>query len=105
MAISSFLTKTATVKRLTADPTNTKKRTYQTQAGTVSVAVQPVDMSTDTMGAGISGKRYAIYAASGADIKQTDRLTISGDVYLLEEIQGWSQGGVTFVKAVAVRKG
>ncbi len=105
MTISSFLTKTATVKRLTADPTNTKKRTYQTQAGTLSVALQPVDASTDTMGAGISGKRYAIYAASGANIKQTDQLTIDGDVYLIDEIQAWSQGGITYMKAIAVRKG
>ena len=105
MAISAFLTKTATVKRLTADVTNTKKRTYQAQAGTISVALQPVDASTDTMGAGISGKRYAIYAAAAADIRQTDQITTDGNVYLVEEIQAWSQGGVAFLKAIAARKG
>ena len=105
MAISTFFAKTATVKRLTADATYTKKRTYQTQSATVSVSnPMPFSSSTEAIGAGIPSKSYAVYCASDAGIVQTDELTIDSVVYKVQEIENWTFGGIAYKKLVVVKQ-
>lgn len=79
---------TATIKRLTTDPTNANIK-YWSEVGDIKVMFLPLsaERSQIAKAEGIIGKVYTIFAGLSVDIQETDRVIINGLGYDVKGIK------------------
>ena len=84
--------KTATIKRLTTEPTNVNIKSWA-EVGTISVMFLPLSDEKKQLAKaeGIIGKAYTLFAEVSADIQETDRAvidTLEYDVKGIKKYEG-----------------
>jgi len=80
--------KTITIQRLEAEVANPNITSWQ-EVGTISGMFLPLsaEMNQLAQAQGIMGKAYNLYTAVGADIQETDRAIIDGEIYEVKGIK------------------
>lgn len=81
-----LLTKTLTVKRMSADAGNAYTSTYQT-IGTVVAHIEPASAGDAVIVDGAVGQIFIIYLMHGANVRVADQLIDGNNVYVVEGLE------------------
>lgn len=98
MAFSDFLTQTASVQRLTKI-TGTKKENYQS-VGSILCMIQPLGAEETRIVEGVFGKTFRMFCHLNADIKDTDKITVDNQDYLIKGISDYHYGTIPHKEVV-----